>query len=105
VGCGRIADKPALLRIALAPAGERGQARTAVADERAVLPGRGAYVCREPSSGAPQPSCLAQASRRGVLARALRARVTLDPKLVESREGGAGGRDLAAGPLEDLDIT
>jgi predicted RNA-binding protein YlxR (DUF448 family) len=72
------------VRIALAPGSGRGTAAAAVVDERAVLPGRGAYLCRDPQSRLPEPACLAQATRGGAFGRALRARVTLDPKLVES---------------------
>jgi predicted RNA-binding protein YlxR (DUF448 family) len=76
-----VADRPA------ASPGERA-ARIAIADRGARMPGRGAYLCRatNPSagSGLVDPACLQRATRRGGIARALRAAVTLDPKLVES---------------------
>jgi predicted RNA-binding protein YlxR (DUF448 family) len=89
VGCGRIAPKSALLRIAVADresAGE-GTSRHAVIDRDGVMPGRGAYLCRGGDLDPPtlaDPACLARAARRGGIARALRSAVTLDPKLVES---------------------
>jgi predicted RNA-binding protein YlxR (DUF448 family) len=59
-----------LLRLA---AIEDGQARAqAVADPLARMPGRGAYLCRTAGSPLPVPDCLAQATRRGGIARALR---------------------------------
>jgi predicted RNA-binding protein YlxR (DUF448 family) len=48
------------------------------------MPGRGAYLCRGRAPEVPAAECLEQAARRGGVARALRAAVTLDPKLVES---------------------
>jgi predicted RNA-binding protein YlxR (DUF448 family) len=66
--------------------------RIAVADRAGTMPGRGAYLCRGGSADAVAPvdqECLERASRRGGIARALRAAVTLDPKLVESPVGGA----------------
>jgi predicted RNA-binding protein YlxR (DUF448 family) len=60
-----------------------GTAR-AVADVDARLPGRGAYVCRRPGADGVDPDCLQLAIRRGGIARALRAPVAFDPKLVES---------------------
>jgi len=92
VGCGRTAPKSELLRIAAAdrPAAGPGEraARIAVADRDARMPGRGAYLCRAADpvagSGLVDPECLQRATRRGGIARALRAAVTLDPKLVES---------------------
>jgi predicted RNA-binding protein YlxR (DUF448 family) len=97
VGCGRIAPKRELLRIAAAPG-----ARRAVLDPACVLPGRGAYLCRvaaasapgerrQPACGgdgavpgdagqlAPDPSCMQLAQRRGAIARALRRAVEFDP--------------------------
>jgi len=55
-----------------------------VLDRDGRLGGRGAYLCREPASERPAAACLAAALRRGGLWRTLRAKVTLDPKLVES---------------------
>ncbi len=53
------------------------------------MPGRGAYLCREAAGGSPVEACLAQAERRGGIARALRRAipgglVLKDVKLVES---------------------
>ncbi len=62
------------------------------------MPGRGAYLCRAGAAhaaGRVDPACLDRASRRGGIARALRAAVTLDPKLVESPEGGGAERNQA----------
>jgi predicted RNA-binding protein YlxR (DUF448 family) len=55
-----------------------------VADRAGTMPGRGAYLCRGAEPGLPDPRCLARAARGRTIARALRAAVTLDPKLVES---------------------
>jgi predicted RNA-binding protein YlxR (DUF448 family) len=85
VGCGRIAPKSELLRIAAAAGGDGGaRPRRAVADRDARMPGRGAYLCLGESPGLPAGDCLALAMRRGGIARALRCSVTVDPKLVES---------------------
>jgi predicted RNA-binding protein YlxR (DUF448 family) len=87
VGCGRIAPKSELLRLAVSDQGSAGGARavrTAVADRDATMPGRGAYLCRVGQSARADPVCLERATRRGGIARALRSAVTLDPKLVES---------------------
>jgi predicted RNA-binding protein YlxR (DUF448 family) len=83
VGCGRIAPKSELLRIALDPRAEPNS-RVAVADQAGVLPGRGAYLCRDGELRTPRADCLALALRRGGIPRALRSAVTVDPKLVES---------------------
>jgi uncharacterized protein len=96
VGCGRIAPKSELLRIvAVAPAqvaGGAGRGRSAhcraVLDARAVMPGRGAYLCRG-AGATPDDACLALAARRGGIPRALRRAVPgglvlNDSKLVES---------------------
>jgi predicted RNA-binding protein YlxR (DUF448 family) len=71
------------MRIALARGGD-GPARLAVHDPDGRMPGRGAYLCRGPGAATPAQACLAQALRRGGIARALRTAVTVDPKLVES---------------------
>jgi hypothetical protein len=81
-----VAPKSELVRIVTAP--ERGGAGgLAVLDRHGTMPGRGAYLCRAHELGAPgepAPSCLALAVRSSGIARTLRARVTLDPKIVES---------------------
>ncbi len=48
------------------------------------MPGRGAYICRGSDRELPAADCMARALRRGGFARALRAQVTVDAKLVES---------------------
>jgi predicted RNA-binding protein YlxR (DUF448 family) len=74
------------VRIALAgeqPAG-RGEPRLAVLDRDGRLAGRGAYLCRQEGLAQARPQCLERALERRAFARTLRAKVTLDPKLVES---------------------
>jgi predicted RNA-binding protein YlxR (DUF448 family) len=61
-----------------------GSSRRAVLDRAGTMPGRGAYICKGAAAGAPAADCLTLATRRGGIARALRARVTIDPELVES---------------------
>jgi uncharacterized protein len=92
VGCGRLAPKSELLRIVAqrgAREGERAGQTRAVVDPQAVLPGRGAYLCREHDATHPATRCLSLATRRGGLPRALRTAipgglVLNDSKLVES---------------------
>jgi predicted RNA-binding protein YlxR (DUF448 family) len=72
-----------LLRIAVLDDGAR-RTRRAVHDRACTMPGRGAYLCRAPDDQSPLAECLALAVKRGGIARALRCRVTVDPKLVES---------------------
>jgi predicted RNA-binding protein YlxR (DUF448 family) len=55
-----------------------------VLDSDGRLGGRGAYLCRNAEDDHPRAECLAAATRRGAFARALRTKVTLDLKLVES---------------------
>jgi predicted RNA-binding protein YlxR (DUF448 family) len=70
VGCGRIAPKAELARLAL----DDGRV---VADPTASRSGRGAYVCG--------PECLARAVRRRALGRAFRSSVAVSSDLVESK--------------------
>jgi hypothetical protein len=68
---------------------KRSAQTRAVADPRAVLPGRGAYLCRGTEGQAVAGECLALAGRRGGIPRALRRAipgglVLNDSKLVES---------------------
>jgi predicted RNA-binding protein YlxR (DUF448 family) len=49
-----------------------------------TMPGRGAYLCRGAQPETPAAECLQLALRRRAIPRALRAAVSLDPKLVES---------------------
>jgi predicted RNA-binding protein YlxR (DUF448 family) len=83
VGCGRVAPKSELLRIAAA-VDDSSRSTRAVADRTATMPGRGAYLCLDDDPGVPAAACLAAAMRRGGISRALRSSVTVDPKLVES---------------------
>jgi predicted RNA-binding protein YlxR (DUF448 family) len=55
-----------------------------VLDRDGRLGGRGAYLCREADGDGPRAGCVAAAIRRNGVARTLRTKVTLDPKLVES---------------------
>jgi predicted RNA-binding protein YlxR (DUF448 family) len=53
------------------------------------MPGRGAYLCGDAAAALPSEDCLAQAARRGGIARALRRSIPgglalSDAKLVES---------------------
>jgi predicted RNA-binding protein YlxR (DUF448 family) len=83
VGCGTVAPKPELIRIALSRSAQP-TGPVAVLDPENRMSGRGAYLCRAPGTAQPSAECLAAALRRGGIARTLRARVSLDPKLVES---------------------
>jgi len=62
--------------------------RRAVLDRAGTMPGRGAYLCREGTSGGPSVECVALAARRRALARALRCQISdesaINPELVES---------------------
>jgi predicted RNA-binding protein YlxR (DUF448 family) len=81
VGCGRIAPKSELVRIALV---RRDARPRAVLDRARTLPGRGAYLCREGASDSPAERCFALARRNGGVARTLRAAVRIDGELLES---------------------
>jgi predicted RNA-binding protein YlxR (DUF448 family) len=71
------------LRIALAS--ERGSpSPRAVLDRDGTMPGRGAYLCREPLLGGPVRECVEHARRNRGLARTLRAAVRIDGELIES---------------------
>lgn len=88
VGCGRIAPKSELLRVAAADSGDAAPTR-AVLDFAKRMPGRGAYLCQGSTAMQPSESCLALAARRGAIARALRRSLPGglaldDAKLVES---------------------
>ena len=76
VGCGRVAPKSELVRLAVA-SGEDSRRKRAVWTSTGQLPGRGAYLCRASADSVPAAACLALATRRGGLARALRYPVTL----------------------------
>jgi predicted RNA-binding protein YlxR (DUF448 family) len=88
VGCGRIAPKSELLRVAAVEAADAAPVR-AVLDVAKRMPGRGAYLCRGTTATQPADSCLEHATRRGGIARALRRSIPGglsldDAKLVES---------------------
>jgi predicted RNA-binding protein YlxR (DUF448 family) len=74
------------VRIALT--GEAGMSagppRLAVLDRDNRMAGRGAYLCRREGLAQARPQCLERALERRAFARSLRAKVTIDPKLVES---------------------
>jgi predicted RNA-binding protein YlxR (DUF448 family) len=78
--------KAELVRIALAGGQQAsaGAPRMAVLDRDGRLAGRGAYLCRREGLAQARPECLEQALQRRAFARTLRAKVTVDPKLVES---------------------
>jgi uncharacterized protein len=78
VGCGRVAPKSELLRLAVSRDADERRARRAVVDPAAILPGRGAYLCRGVAPLTPDSDCLQLATRRGGIARALRRAVELD---------------------------
>jgi predicted RNA-binding protein YlxR (DUF448 family) len=61
-----------------------GEPRIAVLDRDGRLEGRGAYLCRREGLSQARSECLEQAIQRRAFARTLRAKVTVDPKLVES---------------------
>jgi predicted RNA-binding protein YlxR (DUF448 family) len=71
------------MRIALSDGGG-ARGRRAVPDPAGTMPGRGAYLCVGGAPAEPRAQCLALATRRNAIARALRCAVTIDPKLVES---------------------
>jgi predicted RNA-binding protein YlxR (DUF448 family) len=83
VGCGRVAPKRQLLRLAVAAEGP-SVPPTVVIDRDGRMPGRGAYVCRETPDGVPRHSCLSQALTHKALARAFRRAVNVPTQLVES---------------------
>jgi len=57
--------------VAAEPAASDAQAY-AIADPGARMPGRGAYLCRDAGAARPADECLALATRRGGIPRALR---------------------------------
>jgi predicted RNA-binding protein YlxR (DUF448 family) len=78
-----VAPKPELVRIVVADRRSGGRG-IAVLDRDGTMPGRGAYLCRAADRPEPAGACLAKAMRREGIQRTLRARVALDPKIVES---------------------
>jgi uncharacterized protein len=102
LGCGRRADKSALVRFTAAHGGPgEGSARrdaTAprrlVRDDRARLGGRGLYVC-------PDPGCFARASERRAFRRAARlpegVGLEIAPALGEALAGSGPAADALSG--------
>ncbi|HWF30982.1 MAG TPA: YlxR family protein [Solirubrobacteraceae bacterium] len=84
VGCGRIAPKSELLRVA-AVEGDGSASARAVLDPAKRMPGRGAYLCHGAIAAQPSADCLAQATRRGGIARALRRSIAGDLALDEAK--------------------
>jgi predicted RNA-binding protein YlxR (DUF448 family) len=82
VGCGIVAAKSELTRIAIGRHAD-GERPRAVVDASGTMPGRGAYLCTD-AAGRPAAACVAGARRRGAFARALRVAVALDDEIVES---------------------
>lgn len=78
VGCRARASRSDLLRVV-------AQDGALVIDERAVLPGRGAWVH-------PESECLDKALRRRAFARALRVTAPLDTQTIEKRLNGYGNK-------------
>jgi predicted RNA-binding protein YlxR (DUF448 family) len=79
VGCGRTAPKSELVRLVAVRDEDARRTQRAVIDAAGVLPGRGAYLCRDsPQSNTADADCLQHALRRGAVARTLRHNVKLD---------------------------
>ncbi|MDR6868609.1 putative RNA-binding protein YlxR (DUF448 family) [Microbacterium resistens] len=78
VGCRARASRSALIRVV-------AQDGVLVVDERAALPGRGAWVH-------PAPECVDTALRRRAFARALRVPAPLDTQTIEKRLNGYGNK-------------
>ncbi|WP_460776355.1 YlxR family protein [Microbacterium sp. GXF7504] len=76
VGCRTRAPRSDLLRVVV-------QGQELVIDERAVLPGRGAWVH-------PTSECMDTALRRRAFVRALRVSAPLDTQTIEKRLNGYG---------------
>ncbi|MHB1859908.1 MAG: YlxR family protein [Solirubrobacteraceae bacterium] len=86
-GCGRVADKRELARVALVPAQTRRRREQAAAgtvparaagvsvvlDRSHTLPGRGAYICRDAGGSLPSERCFGLAQKRGGIQRTLRS--------------------------------
>jgi predicted RNA-binding protein YlxR (DUF448 family) len=83
VGCGRVAPKSELARLASVVSHETSQPARVIVDENGRLPGRGAYLCRE-LDGRLRGECLLLAERRKAFPRAFRRAVDVSGELVES---------------------
>ncbi|MDN3497547.1 YlxR family protein [Planococcus sp. APC 4015] len=78
VGCRARSSRSALLRVVSIDS-------VLVLDERAVMPGRGAWVHET-------PECMDAAIRRRAFVRALRVTGTLDTQTIEKRLNGYGNK-------------
>ncbi|MBQ3357469.1 YlxR family protein [Microbacterium sp. 22179] len=78
VGCRMRAPRSALLRVV-------SQNGILIIDERAVLPGRGAWMH-------PTQECMASALRRRAFGRALRVSTPVDTQTIEKRLNGYGNK-------------
>lgn len=78
VGCRMRASRSALLRVVI-------QNNTLLVDERAVLPGRGAWIH-------PTQECMEAALRRRAFGRALRVSTAVDTQTIEKRLNGYGNK-------------
>lgn len=78
VGCRTRAPRSALLRVV-------SQNGILIVDERAVLPGRGAWMH-------PSQECMAAALRRRAFGRALRVSTPVDTQTIEKRLNGYGNK-------------
>ncbi|MFJ2368477.1 YlxR family protein [Microbacterium sp. NPDC087665] len=78
VGCRMRASRSSLLRVV-------SQNNTLLVDERAVLPGRGAWIH-------PTQECMEAALRRRAFGRALRVSTAVDTQTIEKRLNGYGNK-------------
>ncbi|MFS0852371.1 YlxR family protein [Microbacterium sp. 179-I 3D4 NHS] len=78
VGCRMRAPRSALLRVV-------SQNGVLIVDERAVLPGRGAWLH-------PTQECMEAALRRRAFGRALRVSTAVDTQTIEKRLNGYGNK-------------
>ncbi|MFF7292224.1 YlxR family protein [Microbacterium sp. NPDC008134] len=78
VGCRMRAPRSALLRVV-------SQNEILIIDERAVLPGRGAWMH-------PTQECMEAALRRRAFGRALRVSTAVDTQTIEKRLNGYGNK-------------
>ncbi|MFJ4252890.1 YlxR family protein [Microbacterium sp. NPDC090003] len=78
VGCRTRAPRSTLLRVV-------SQNGILIIDERAVLPGRGAWMH-------PSQECMASALRRRAFGRALRVSTAVDTQTIEKRLNGYGNK-------------
>jgi predicted RNA-binding protein YlxR (DUF448 family) len=80
-----VAPKPELVRLAAVASGGDGRALATI-DRAGTLPGRGAYLCRDPRRDGPKRECASLASKRGGLQRAFRRAVEVPSDLAGSLE-------------------